>query len=185
MLAFRTKAPLRFARRYSSVSIPANKINYKIGKVLLIELHPDADQLYVLQVNLGGPEPIQICSGLRQHIPMEEIVDKCVVVVNNIKKSKMRGLESHAMLLAAADQNTVELVNPPKNGSEGEDMMFLKDGEEFESLEYLKIKSPSKLKECLENIKTDSQGRVVYGESVLRNKNGEAWVAKLFGADVR
>jgi len=33
--------------------------------------HPEADTLYVEEVDIGESKPIQIVSGLAQHIPLE------------------------------------------------------------------------------------------------------------------
>ena len=43
--------------------------NVVVGKVLSIEKHPDADKLVVCQVEVGGAEPIQICTGATNLYP--------------------------------------------------------------------------------------------------------------------
>lgn len=85
----------------------------KIGTIVSAEPIENADKLYKLQVNLGGDEPRQIVSGLRQHYSVGDLVGKQVVVVVNLQPVTLRGVESSGMLLATTDQNgKVLLVKP-------------------------------------------------------------------------
>jgi len=78
------------------------KLDLRVGKVLEVANHPSADKLFVLKVDLGGGEPPrQILAGLRPFMPPEALLGRQVVVVANLEPRKMRGLESHGMLLAA------------------------------------------------------------------------------------
>merc|ERR1712190_461791 len=85
---------------------------------------PDADTLYLLKVDIGEKEPRQVVSGLVKHYKVEELQNRPVVVYCNIKPTKMRGVESQAMVLAAtrnkgAEDETCELLAPPANVPEG------------------------------------------------------------------
>jgi hypothetical protein len=53
------------------------KIELKIATVKSAELHPNADKLMVLQIDLGA-EQRQICAGIRNHYTPEEPVGKQV-----------------------------------------------------------------------------------------------------------
>ncbi|CAL1284262.1 unnamed protein product, partial [Larinioides sclopetarius] len=65
--------------------------------------HPDADSLYVSKVDLGDPSgPRTVVSGLAKIIPMEELENRLVVALCNLKPAKMRGVESQAMILCAS-----------------------------------------------------------------------------------
>jgi methionyl-tRNA synthetase len=77
------------------------KLDLRIGKVLEVANHPNADKLFVLKVDLGG-EQRQIIAGLRPFCPPESLLGKLVVVVANLLPRKMRGLESAGMILAAS-----------------------------------------------------------------------------------
>lgn len=79
-----------------------DKLDLVVGKVLSCEAHPDADKLYVLQVDLGF-ETRQIVSGLKTWYQPEDLVDKKVVVIANLKPVKLRGVASNGMILAAED----------------------------------------------------------------------------------
>ena len=70
----------------------------------------NSDRLYKLQVDLGETEYRQIVSGLVKYYSEEELLGKQVVVVANLKKAKLRGVESSGMLLAAGDEDIVKLL---------------------------------------------------------------------------
>ena len=89
------------------------KVELKVATVKSAEAHPNADKLIVLQVDLGS-EQRQICAGIRNHYTPEELVGKQVVVVANLETAKLRGLESHGMLLAASDDGRVIILTPEK-----------------------------------------------------------------------
>ena len=64
--------------------------------------HPDADSLYVEKIDVGEAEPRTVVSGLVQFVPQEDLQDRLVVVLCNLKPQKMRGVESQGMLLCAS-----------------------------------------------------------------------------------
>lgn len=79
---------------------PFSALDLRVGKVASVEDHPDADKLYVLQIDLGS-EKRQLVAGLREHIAKKDILGKNVVVVANLEPAKLRGVKSEGMLLAA------------------------------------------------------------------------------------
>ena len=91
------------------------KLDLRVGKVIEIKNHPNADKLYVASVDLGGGQVRQVIAGLRPYIAPEGLIGKNVVLVANLEPRKMRGLESQGMLLAAsymegADRKVVVLT---------------------------------------------------------------------------
>ena len=78
------------------------KLDLRVGKVIEIKNHPNADKLYVATVDLGGGQVRQVIAGLRPYIAPEGLIGRNVVVVANLEPRKMRGLESQGMLLAAS-----------------------------------------------------------------------------------
>ena len=64
--------------------------------------HPDADKLFCEEIELGEEGgPRQIASGLREHYTLEEMQDKKVLVVANLKAANIVGFKSNGMVLAA------------------------------------------------------------------------------------
>ncbi len=77
------------------------KIDLRVARILLAERIPKADKLLRLEVDLGY-EKRQILSGIAEWYTPEELIGRRIVVIANLAPRKMRGLESHGMLLAAS-----------------------------------------------------------------------------------
>ncbi|HEV2709734.1 MAG TPA: methionine--tRNA ligase subunit beta [Edaphobacter sp.] len=77
------------------------KIDLRVARILVAERIPKADKLLRLEVDLGY-EKRQILSGIAQWYTPEELIGRNIVVIANLAPRKMRGLESHGMLLAAS-----------------------------------------------------------------------------------
>ncbi len=122
-------------------------IDLKVGKVLEIKDHPDADKLYVLQVDLGK-EKRQLVAGLKPYYKKEELKGRNIVVVTNLEPAKLRGFESKGMLLAGDDGKNIVLVDA-ENSSPGDEITSYKKQITFD--EFLKIKIVVKNKKVLAN----------------------------------
>jgi len=98
------------------------KTELRVGKIVEVWPHPEADKLWCEKIDLGEAEPRQILSGLREFYTEEEMLDRMVVVVANLKPSKLRGMASAGMVLAASNEahDKVELVAPPEGAEIGE-----------------------------------------------------------------
>ena len=93
-------------------------ISLKTAKILSVEKHPDADKLFVETIDDGSEGGRVILSGLAPYFAPEALVGADIILVENLKPRKMRGIESKGMLLAAhytdADgTERVELVGMP------------------------------------------------------------------------
>jgi len=77
------------------------KIDLRVAKILVAERIPKADKLLRLEVDLGY-EKRQILSGIAQWYAPEDLIGRRIIIVANLAPRKMRGLESHGMLLAAS-----------------------------------------------------------------------------------
>ncbi len=85
------------------------KIKLKVGQIKSVEKVEKADKLYKLSVDMGN-EVRTIVSGLVKYYEPDELLNKQVVVVANLKPAKLRGIESNGMLLAAGDDDIVKLL---------------------------------------------------------------------------
>lgn len=104
----------------------AKVLDIRVGKIVKVWRHPDADSLYVEEVDIGEAEPRTICSGLVKYVPIDDLQDKKVVVLANLKPRNMRGIKSCGMLMAASDASheNVELLVPPEDSVLGERIWF-------------------------------------------------------------
>ncbi|NJE07603.1 methionine--tRNA ligase [Thermococcus sp. M39] len=89
------------------------KLDLRVGKIIEVKDHPNADKLYIVKVDLGG-EVRQLVAGLKKYYSKEELLNKYVVIIANLEPKKLRGVESQGMLLAADDGENVALLMPDK-----------------------------------------------------------------------
>ncbi|KAF3582228.1 hypothetical protein DY000_02033115 [Brassica cretica] len=110
----------------ATLEITMARLDIRVGKILKAEKHPNADSLYVEQIDVGGGEIRTVVSGLVKYIRLEEMQNRMVCVLCNLKPSKMRDIMSQAMVLAASssDGSKVELVEPPESATIGERVRF-------------------------------------------------------------
>lgn len=104
-----------------------SRLEVRVGVIREICAHPDADTLYVEQVDVGEESgPRTIVSGLVKYIPEDELVGKRVVVLCNLKPRAMRGVTSHGMLLCASneDHTQVDPLSPPEDAEIGTLIQF-------------------------------------------------------------
>lgn len=86
------------------------KIDLKVATVIEAAVHPNADKLLVLKVDIGQGECRQICAGVKAWYDPATLVGKQVIVVKNLAPRPLRGVVSHGMLLAATDAATGNVV---------------------------------------------------------------------------
>lgn len=87
------------------------RLDLRAGRVLEAIKHPKADRLLVLTVDVGEDEPRTVVAGIANKFAPEELVNRQVVVVANLKPAKLRGIVSQGMLLAAGGKDVVDLVS--------------------------------------------------------------------------
>ena len=97
------------------------KLDIRIGTVEKVEAHPNADKLWLLDVNFGGPTR-RIVTGLRGIYESEDLLGKRIAVLVNLAPAKFRGEESNGMLLAAEGNDVVSLLQPDKEIEDGSEV---------------------------------------------------------------
>ncbi|CCM01871.1 uncharacterized protein FIBRA_03942 [Fibroporia radiculosa] len=122
-------------------------IDLRVGHIVDIEKHPDADSLYVEQIDFGEETgPRTVVSGLVNYIPIEEMRDRLLVGVCNLKPASMRGVKSFAMVLCATSKDGkeggIELIRPPPDSKPGDKVYF--EGPDFEDATPLSQLNPKK-----------------------------------------
>jgi len=86
----------------------------KIGTIVEAEEVPKSKKLLKLQVDLGEGKNRQILAGIKEFYSAEELVGTQACVVANLKPAKLMGMLSEGMLLAAKDENGLNLIRPEK-----------------------------------------------------------------------
>jgi len=96
-----------------------SQMELKVGKVLSVEDHPNADKLMIIRVDLGEETPRTLVAGLKQYYGNEELVGKLIVVIANLEPARLRGVESQGMLLAAQEGEKVVVLTVDKDIAPG------------------------------------------------------------------
>ncbi len=87
------------------------KIDLRVGTIHEAEEVPGADRLLKLTVDVGDAAPRTILAGIKQHYTRPEgLLGRKIIVVCNLPPRTMKGVESHGMLLAAKDADTLSLL---------------------------------------------------------------------------
>jgi len=86
-----------------------DKVILKVSKITKVEQHPGGTMLYILTLDCGDPEPRQIVSSIVPFYKPEELQDKNIVLVYNLKPANFRGVRSNGMLLAASEGQDEEV----------------------------------------------------------------------------
>lgn len=146
--------------------VDVSRLDLRIGKIIEVDRHPDADALYVEKIDCGDPSgPRTVISGLVKHVPIEEMKDRKVVVLCNLKPAKMRGILSEAMVMCASTPEKVELLQPPEEVKPGDRVVF--DNYHGEPDAQLNPKKKIWEQVC-PDIKTNDEGVAVYKDSEFR-----------------
>lgn len=150
-------------------------LSLKVAKIIEVNEHPDAEKLYVLKIDLGS-EKRQLVAGLKEHYKNEELLNKKIIVVTNLKHAKLRGIESQGMLLAAED----------KKGTVG--LLTIKDSKIGSEAKFGSLKS-SNLEISFENFKKlkiiVKEGKVFFNGLELKISNETVSVEKVKEGIVR
>ncbi|KAM9933558.1 hypothetical protein OXX80_006826 [Metschnikowia pulcherrima] len=123
----KAKAKAEQQAKQQAAAVPPNPgmIDLRVGFIQKAVKHPDADSLYMSTIDMGDAEgPRTVCSGLVKYIPLEDMQERYVVCVANLKPVNMRGVKSCAMVLCASNEDTVEFVNPPAGSKPGDKLFF-------------------------------------------------------------
>ncbi|KAJ3009240.1 hypothetical protein HKX48_008079 [Thoreauomyces humboldtii] len=103
-----------------------SKLDICVGRILDVKRHPDADTLYVEQIDVGEEQPREVVSGLVKYMAEDEMRGKLVLILKNLKPVSMRGIKSFAMVLCASpsDHSSVEFLIPPEGSAPGDKVFF-------------------------------------------------------------
>ncbi len=104
------KEIIKFEKDSNIISIEDfKKVNLKVAMVLECEVVPKSKKLLKLKLKIGDAEK-QIVSGISEHYKPEELIGKLIIVVDNLKPSKLMGVSSEGMLLAAKKNGELKLI---------------------------------------------------------------------------
>ena len=96
-----------------------SKVDLRIARVIEADYVDGADKLLALRLDLGGDERV-VFAGIRSAYRPEDLVERLVVVVANLKPRKMRFGTSQGMILASGPGgNDIYLLSPDSGAKPG------------------------------------------------------------------
>ncbi|KAJ3201457.1 hypothetical protein HDU67_001330 [Dinochytrium kinnereticum] len=168
------------------------RLDLRVGRIVSVQRHAQADTLYVEEVDLGEDKPRTVVSGLVKYMKESDLQGRLVVLLCNLKPQKMRGIESQAMVLAttSTDGTIVELLDAPKGAAPGDRCWF----DTHPGTDFSQLNPKKKVWEGVQpRLKTDGTRRAVYVNveagvktvNVLRCAKGEVTVKSVVGGSIK
>lgn len=140
------------------------KLEFKVGVIVKVWNHPNADKLYCEEIDVGEEEPRQIASGLRPHFTLDQMMGQRLLVVSNLKAKNLVKFKSHGMVLCSAQakddgsgEEIVKFVEPPETAKIGESVIF-QGLPKPRPLPPSQIEKKKVFKNVLDGLKTDENG---------------------------
>jgi methionine--tRNA ligase beta chain len=113
-------------QQQESASFDISALDIRVGQIKKVWPHPEAEKLFCEEIDVGEDQPRQIASGLRPFYKTDELENRRVVVLCNLKKRNLVGFPSHGMVLCAsnADHTQVQCMEPPATAKIGDRVVF-------------------------------------------------------------
>ncbi|KAG2601595.1 hypothetical protein PVAP13_5KG603100 [Panicum virgatum] len=118
------KAPEKTADKDSECNISI--LNIQVGLIRKAWKHPSADSLLVEEIDLGDGNVRQVVIGLAKYCSPDDLTNRHVVLITNVKPGKLRDVMSAGLVLCASteDHTAVEPLIPPGGAKIGERISF-------------------------------------------------------------
>ena len=97
------------------------KLNLRTAVITECEKVEKSKKLLKLKVK-SGDKVKQIVAGIAEHYNPEDLLNKTIIIVDNLKPSKLMGIESQGMLLAAKKDGKLTIVTTEKEIEDGADV---------------------------------------------------------------
>eukprot|EP00980_Cylindrotheca_fusiformis_P013246 scaffold3373_cov137-Cylindrotheca_fusiformis.AAC.6 len=153
-------------------------LDIRVGKILKVWPHPDAEKLFCEEIDVGEDAPRQIASGLRPFYSQEELNERRVIVLCNLKKRNLVGFPSHGMVMCAsnADHTQVECMEPPPNAQIGERVEF--EGISGDPEPENKVAKKKIFESLSPDLKTNADGVCVWKGAMSKTSDGPIKASK-------
>ncbi|CAI5931940.1 unnamed protein product [Closterium sp. NIES-65] len=146
-------------------------LDIRVGQIKKVWKHPNADALYVEEIDVGEGSVRQVVSGLAKFVTEDEMMGMRVVVLTNVKPGKVRDVVSAGLVLCASneDHTVCRPVQPPEGAAIGEKITFA--GVDGKAEEVLNPKK--KLFEKLQPfLRTDGTGVAMFQDTPMMTTAG-------------
>mmetsp|Transcript_24475 Transcript_24475/g.70244 ORF Transcript_24475/g.70244 Transcript_24475/m.70244 type:complete len:863 (+) Transcript_24475:138-2726(+) len=157
-----------------------SKLDVRVGHVVKAWHHPEADRLFVEQIDIGEASgPRQIVSGLREHYKLEEFQGRKLLVVANMKPAKLVGVVSSGMVLCAKnpEKKVVELLDVPEGLAVGERVLPKDVPQSFQPLAPEAAKKQKVWETVAKDLRTDANRVACFAGVPLTAAGGAQFLA--------
>ncbi|CAG7873668.1 unnamed protein product [Brassica rapa] len=136
-------------------------LNIQVGLIRKAWKHPSADSLLVEEIDVGEGKVRQVVSGLAKFCSPDDLTNRLVALITNVKPGKLRDVMSEGLVLCASneDHSVVEPLLPPAGAKPGERVSF--SGVEGKAEEVLNPKK-KQLEKITPHLYTDESGVATY-----------------------
>ncbi|MBF0223903.1 MAG: methionine--tRNA ligase [Desulfobacterales bacterium] len=94
-----------------------SKIDLRVGTIISVENIPRAKKLLKIEVDAGDVRTI--VSGIAEHYDAQSLIGKQIIIIANLKPTKLMGVLSNGMLLAATDDSGLSIATLDKKIKNG------------------------------------------------------------------
>jgi methionine--tRNA ligase beta chain len=152
------------------------RVEFKVGLIKSVINHPNSNEnsLYICEIDFNSKTTYTVVSNLAKYMDIKELIDKKVVVITNMKPSKIRGIMSEGMILCSFIGNDynkqISILKPPCDAEIGE-ILTIEDKAAPQPDIVLKSKTAQEcFKRVMSCMSVNTDGEVVY---VHNNNNNE------------
>ncbi|GLD95999.1 hypothetical protein PINS_up004677 [Pythium insidiosum] len=147
-------------------------LDIRVGVISKVWAHPESEKLYCEEIDIGEEEPVQIASGLRAFYSLEEMQNRKVLVLLNLKPAKLAGFKSHGMVLCASNEahDRIEFIEPPADAKAGERVFI--DTESGEPLSAAQLKKQKVWEKASVDLLTNAEGVAMYKGNEIKTSAG-------------
>jgi aminoacyl tRNA synthase complex-interacting multifunctional protein 1 len=154
-----------------------NGLDLRVGIIRAVRKHDTAEKLYCEEIDVGEEAPRAIASGLVPYYTLEEMQDRRLIVVCNLKPRNLVGFKSHGMVLCASTTledgtNKVEFVDPPVIAKPGD--RIIGEGLTAEALTMSQCDKKKAFEVLAADLKVDADGFATWkGIKLVTANSGE------------
>jgi methionine--tRNA ligase beta chain len=176
-----------------------SSLDVRVGKIVEVWEHPDSDKLFCERIDVGEAAPREIASGLRAYYALDDLKDRSVLVVCNLKPAKLAGFESAGMVFCASEEGKgkVEFIDPPAGASPGDRVLTQSEADALAALEEgapapaelepasgSQMKKKKVLEKVCAGLKTDGERAACYLGEPLVVAGGRCTAASIAGGSI-
>ncbi|CAL9236362.1 unnamed protein product [Arabidopsis halleri] len=155
------KKPAETEPAKKEAELSVSLLNIQVGLIRKAWKHPSADSLLVEEIDVGEDKVRQVVSGLAKFCNPDDLANRLVALITNVKPGKLRDVMSQGLVLCASseDHSVVEPLLPPAGAKPGERVSF--SGIEGKPEDVLNPKK-KQLEKITPGLYTDENGVATY-----------------------